>query len=138
MEKKVFKTVEEVADYFNENFDFDEGDIYEDLDKVKVEGYETEINRPYTDTEFTDILAYFVPENGKGEVKYLWNDDMDNEEAFLAKTIKNKEIGEQLSKYGQYISSNYDGYIDFETWLLNSGVDLIDYDVFMEFQRFIR
>lgn len=133
-EKKIFKTVEEVADYLqNKCLDTD---CEKKLENIEVDGMQKYLpNGKYiirydihlgTD----EVVAIFLAEDRK---EYIWRemDDWDFREIkYEARTVDNEEIGNAIADYPQYVRDC--GCLDVSRWLLEEYCDSrlsVDYDV---------
>lgn len=120
MEKKIFKSVEELVIYINDSSWDNELEEFVYLDEydwshVEVEG----MKRLYVDFE-NDIhledcvCAIFVSDK---EIKYIWVTE-DGEGEYDVDTVDRKKLSSALREYADYIENG--GFSNFEKWFLNT------------------
>lgn len=135
MEKKNFKTVEQVAEYLDEecyylNLDTD---YEEELKNIEVDGMKKFLpnqngNEVYDiHFGFDKVVAIFATED---RIEYIWQTRDYNDYEYEARVVDNEEIGNAIAEYPQYVKES--GCIDVSGWLLEEYCDSrlsIDYEV---------
>ena len=135
MEKKNFKTVEQVAEYLDEecyylNLDTD---YEEELKNIEVDGMKkflpnqngNEVYDIYFG--FDEVVAIFATED---RIEYIWQTRDYNYFEYEARAVDNEEIANAIAEYPQYVKES--GCIDVSGWLLEEYCDSrlsIDYEV---------
>ena len=130
MEKKYFKTVQQVAEYLQSecyNLYLDT-DYEKELKDIEVEGMKKFLPEKYDiHSGFDDVVAIFATED---TIEYIWKTRDKNDFEYEARVIDNEEIGNAIAEYPQYIKDG--GCIDVSGWLMEEYCDSrlsIDYDV---------
>ena len=135
MEKKNFKTVEQVAEYLDEecyylNLDTD---YEEELKNIEVDGMSKLLpnqngNEVYDiHFGFDKVVAIFATED---RIEYIWQTRDYNDYEYEARVVDNEEIANAIAEYPQYVKES--GCIDVSGWLLEEYGDSrlsIDYEV---------
>ena len=135
MEKKNFKTVEQVAEYLDEecyylNLDTD---YEEELKNIEVDGMKKFLpnqngNEVYDiHFGFDEVVAIFATED---RIEYIWQTRDYNYFEYEARAVDNEEIANAIAEYPQYVKES--GCIDVSGWLLEEYCDSrlsIDYEV---------
>lgn len=132
MEKKYFKTVEQVAEYLNDNLDTN---CEKELENIEVEGMKKFLPQDekykYTINLGIDcVVAIFATED---KIEYIWEtSDINNFNDFKyeARTVDNEEIANAIADYPQYIKNG--GCYDVSKWIFEEYCDSrlsIDYEV---------
>lgn len=130
MEKKYFKTVEQVAEYLqNECYYLHLDTDYEkELKDIEVDGMKKFLPEKYDiHSGFDDVVAIFAKED---TIEYIWKTRDKNDFEYSARAIDNEEIANAIAEYPQYIKDG--GCIDVSGWLLEEYCDSrlsIDYEV---------
>lgn len=130
MEKKNFKTVEEVALYLQSecyNLYLDT-DYKKELEDIEVNGMKKFLPEKYDiHSGFDDVVAIFATED---TIEYIWKTRDKNDFEYEARAVDNEEIANAIAEYPQYIKDG--GCIDVSGWLLEEYCDSrlsIDYEV---------
>ena len=130
MEKKNFKTVEEVALYLQSecyNLYLDT-DYEKELKDIEVDGMKKFLPEKYDiHSGFDDVVAIFATED---TIEYIWKTRDKNDFEYKARAVDNEEIAIAIEEYPQYIKDG--GCIDVSGWLLEEYCDSrlsIDYEV---------
>lgn len=130
MEKKYFKTVQQVAEYLQSecyNLYLDT-DYEKELKDIEVDGMKKFLPEKYDiHSGFDDVVAIFATED---TIEYIWKTRDKNDFEYEARAIDNEEIANAIAEYPQYIKDG--GCIDVSGWLLEEYCDSrlsIDYEV---------
>lgn len=132
MEKKYFKTVEQVAEYLQSecyNLYLDT-DYEKELKDIEVEGMKKFLpqdGKYDIHSGFDDVVAIFATED---TIEYIWKTRDKNDFEYEARVVDNEEIANAIAEYPQYVKEN--GCIDVSGWLLEEYYDSrlsIDYEV---------
>ena len=135
MEKKNFKTVEQVAEYLDEecyylNLDTD---YEEELKNIEVDGMKKFLpnqngNEVYDiHFGFDKVVAIFATED---RIEYIWQTRDYNYFEYEARAVVNEEIANAIAEYPQYVKES--GCLDVSSWLMEEYCDSrlsIDYEV---------
>lgn len=135
MEKKIFKTVDEVAEYLNSEcyYKYLDTDCYKELENIEVEGYKKFISGEKSFNIYfglEEVCAIFATENEEDIIQYIWRSRYKNDFEYEVFKVDNKAIAELLPKYAEYISNG--GCFDISRWLLEEEAESklsFDYDV---------
>ena len=126
MEKKIFKTVEELAIYLNDYSWDNELEEFVHLDEYDWRDFEVEgMKQLYVDYE-SDIhwedcvCAIFVSDK---EIKYIWVTE-DGEGLYDVDTVDREKLSEALREYADYIENG--GFFNFEKWFLNTHYNTLN------------
>ena len=130
MEKKNFKTVQQVAEYLQSecyNIYLDT-DYKKELKDIEVDGMKKFLPEKYDiHSGFDDVVAIFATED---TIEYIWKTRDKNDFEYEARAVDNEEIANAIAEYPQYIKDG--GCIDVSGWLLEEYCDSrlsIDYEV---------
>lgn len=132
MEKKYFKTVQQVAEYLQSEcyYKYLDTDYKKELKDIEVEGMKKFLPQDGKYDiyfGFDDVVAIFATED---TIEYIWKTRDKNDFEYEARVIDNEEIGNAIAEYPQYIKDG--GCIDVSGWLLEEYCDSrlsIDYEV---------
>ena len=130
MEKKYFETVQQVADYLqNECYYLYLDKNYEDeLENIEVDGMKKFLPGKYhIHFGFDEVVAIFATED---TIEYIWKTRDKNDFEYEARVVDNEEIGNAITEYPQYVKES--GCIDVSSWLMEEYCDSrlsIDYEV---------
>ena len=135
MEKKNFKTVEQVADYLNDEcyYLYLGTDYEKELKDIEVDGMEKFLPKKYYIQRGFDneVVAIFATED---RIEYIWKTRDINDFEYIARAVDNEEIANAIAEYSQYIKDG--GCIDVLDWLMEKYCDeygdswlSIDYEV---------
>lgn len=130
MEKKYFKTVEQVAEYLQNEcyYLYLDTDYEKELKDIEVDGMKKFLPEKYDiHSGFDDVVAIFATED---TIEYIWKTRDKNDFEYEARAIDNEEIANAIAEYPQYIKDG--GCIDVSGWLLEEYCDSrlsIDYEV---------
>lgn len=135
MEKKNFKTVEQVAEYLQNEcyYKYLDTNCQKELKNIEVEGMSkllpnqngNEVYDIYFG--FDEVVAIFATED---RIEYIWQTRDYNDYEYEARVVDNEEIGNAIAEYPQYVKES--GCIDVSGWLLEEYCDSrlsIDYEV---------
>ena len=135
MEKKIFRTVDEVAEYLNSEcyYKYLDTKYHKELKNIEVDGMMkflpnqkgNEIYDIYFG--FDEVVAIFATED---RIEYIWQTRDFNDYEYEARVVDNEEIANAIAEYPQYIKDG--GCIDVSGWLLEEYCDSrlsIDYEV---------
>lgn len=135
MEKKYFKTVEQVAEYLQNEcyYKYLDTKYHKELKNIEVDGMMkflpnqkgNEIYDIYFG--FDEVVAIFATED---RIEYIWQTRDFNYYEYEARVVDNEEIANAIAEYPQYIKDG--GCIDVSGWLLEEYCDSrlsIDYEV---------
>ena len=135
MEKKNFKTVEQVAEYLNDECYYLhlDKDYEEELNNIEVDGMSkflpnqkgNEVYDIYSG--FDDVVAIFATED---RIEYIWQTRDNNYYKYEARVVDNEEIANAIAEYPQYVKES--GCLDVSSWLMEEYCDSrlsIDYEV---------
>ena len=131
MKKKNFKTVEQVADYLDEECYYLYLDKYyeDELKDIEVDGMKKflpgkyHIQRRFDD----DVVAIFTT---KDTIEYIWKMRDVNDFEYIARVVDKEEIANAIAEYSQYIKNG--GYLDISSWLkakYGDSILSVDYSV---------
>lgn len=135
MEKKNFKTVQQVALYLHSecyNLYLDT-DCHKDLKNIEVEGMRKFLpnqngNEMYDIYfGFDEVVAIFATED---RIEYIWKTRDKNDFEYEARVVDNEEIANAIAEYPQYVKDG--GCLDVSRWLMEEYCDSrlsIDYEV---------
>lgn len=130
MEKKYFKTVQQVAEYLQSecyNLYLDT-DYEKELKDIEVDGMKKFLPEKYDiQSGFDEVVAIFATED---TIEYIWKTRDKNDFEYEARAVDNEEIANAIAEYPQYIKDG--GCIDVSGWLLEEYCDSrlsIDYEV---------
>ena len=130
MEKKYFKTVEQVAEYLQREcyYLYLDTDCHKELKDIEVEGMKKFLPEKYhIQSGFDNVVAIFATED---TIEYIWKTRDKNDFEYIARAVDNEEIANAIAEYPQYIKDG--GCIDVSGWLLEEYCDSrlpIDYEV---------
>lgn len=130
MEKKNFKTVEQVADYLQSECynPYLDTDYKKELKDIEVDGMKKFLPEKYDiHSGFDDVVAIFATED---TIEYIWKTRDKNDFEYEARAVDNEEIANAIAEYPQYIKDG--GCIDVSGWLLEEYCDSrlsVDYEV---------
>ena len=135
MEKKNFKTVEQVAEYLQNEcyYKYLDTDCHKELNNIEVDGMSKFLpnqkgNKVYDIySGFDEVVAIFATED---RIEYIWQTRDINDFEYEARVVDNEEIGNAIAEYPQYVKDG--GCIDVSGWLLEEYCDSrlsIDYEV---------
>ena len=130
MEKKNFKTVEQVAEYLNDEcyYLYLDTDYKKELKDIEVDGMKKFLPEKYDiHSGFDDVVAIFATED---TIEYIWKTRDINDFEYIARVVDNEEIANAIAEYPQYIKDG--GCIDVSGWLLEEYCDSrlsVDYEV---------
>ena len=140
MEKKIFKTVDEVAEYLQKvcYSAYLETDCHKELENIDVVGMrkllpEENGNEMY-DIEFglDKVVAIFATEN---RIEYIWKTSKKlNYFEYEVRVVDNEEIGNAIAEYPEYVKNG--GWQDVSIWLMEEFCDIklsFDYEVMTTF-----
>ena len=135
MEKKYFETVEQVAEYLQNEcyYKYLDTDCHKELKNIEVEGMSkflpnqkgNEVYDIYFG--FDEVVAIFATED---RIEYIWQTRDHNYYEYEARVVDNEEIGNAIAEYPQYVKES--GCIDVSSWLMEEYCDSrlsIDYEV---------
>ena len=135
MEKKNFSTVDEVADYLNDEcyYKYLDTDCYKELENIEVNGMSkflpnqkgNEVYDIYFG--FDEVVAIFATED---RIEYIWKMRDVNDFEYIARVVDNEEIANAIAEYPQYVKES--GCLDVSSWLMEEYCDSrlsIDYEV---------
>ena len=140
MEKKNFETVQQVADYLDDEcyYLYLDTDYEEELKDIEVNGMkkflpeEYHIKRGFDD----DVVAIFATED---TIEYIWKTRDVNDFEYEARAVDKEEITNAIAEYSQYIKDG--GCIDVSEWLLEKYCDnrlSVDYEVLTTIGRIMK
>ena len=131
MEKKYFKTVEQVEEYLNDEcyYLYLDTDYKEELKDIEVDGMKKFLPEKYRiERGFDDeVVAIFATED---TIEYIWKMRDVNDFEYIARVVDKEEIANAIVEYSQYIKDG--GCIDVSGWLLDEYGDSrfsVDYEV---------
>lgn len=135
MEKKYFETVEQVAEYLQNEcyYKYLDTDCHKELKNIEVEGMSkflpnqkgNEVYDIYFG--FDEVVAIFATGD---RIEYIWKTREKNDFEYEARVVDNEEIGNAIAEYPQYVKES--GCIDVSSWLMEEYCDSrlsIDYEV---------
>lgn len=135
MEKKYFKTVQQVAEYLQNEcyYKYLDTNCHKELKNIEVDGMMKFLpnqkgNEMYDIYfGFDEVVAIFATED---TIEYIWQTRDSNYFEYEARVVDNEEIANAIAEYPQYIKDG--GCIDVSGWLLEEYCDSrlsIDYEV---------
>ena len=136
MEKKIFSTVDEVAEYLNSEcyYKYLDTDCYKELENIEVEGYKkfTSGKKYYEKSfeiyfGFDEVVAIFATED---TIEYIWKTRDKNDFEYEARVVDKEEIANAIAEYPQYVKES--GCLDVSSWLMEEYCDSrlsVDYEV---------
>ena len=135
MEKKNFKTVEQVAEYLQREcyYLYLDKDYEEELKDIEVNGMmkllpnQNGKEKYDIHSGFDEVVAIFATED---TIEYIWKTRDKNDFEYEARAVDNEEIANAIAEYPQYIKDG--GCIDVSGWLLEEYCDSrlsVDYEV---------
>lgn len=135
MEKKNFETVQQVAEYLNDECYYLhlDKDYEEELKNIEVDGMKKFLpnqngNEVYDiHFGFDKVVAIFATED---RIEYIWQTRDYNYFEYEARAVDNEEIGNAIAEYPQYVKES--GCLDVSSWLMEEYCDSrlsIDYEV---------
>lgn len=130
MEKKIFETVEEVAEYLQNKCSAYSQKFVTELKKIEVDGMEKllpQIQNYNIYSGFDKVVAIFATED---RIEYIWQTYNNNKYKYEARVVNNEEIANAIAQYPHYIKEG--GCFDVSTWLFKEYCDSplsIDYEV---------
>ena len=135
MEKKYFETVQQVAEYLQNEccYKYLDTDCHKELKNIEVEGMSkflpnqkgNEVYDIYFG--FDEVVAIFATED---RIEYIWQTRDHNYYEYEARVVDNEEIGNAIAEYPKYVKES--GCIDVSSWLMEEYCDSrlsIDYEV---------
>ena len=130
MEKKNFETVEQVAEYLNDEcyYLYLDTDYKKELKDIEVDGMKKFLPEKYDiQSGFDDVVAIFATED---TIEYIWKIRDYNDFEYEARVVDNEEIANAIAEYPQYVKES--GCLDVSEWLLEEYCDSrlsVDYEV---------
>ena len=135
MEKKNFKTVEQVAEYLQNECDYKylDKDYEEELNNIEVDGMmkllpnQNGKEKYDIHSGFDEVVAIFATED---TIEYIWKTRDKNDFEYEARAVDNEEIANAIAEYPQYVKES--GCLDVSSWLMEEYCDSrlsIDYEV---------
>ena len=141
MEKKIFSTVDEVAEYLNSEcyYKYLDTDCYKELKNIEVDGMSkflpnqngNEVYDIYFG--FDNVVAIFATED---RIEYIWQTRDKNNFEYEARAVDNEEIANVIVEYPKYVKES--GCLDVSSWLMEEYCDSrlsIDYEVMTTIAR---
>ena len=136
MEKKNFETVQQVAEYLQDEcyYLYLDKDYEEELKDIEVDGMKKFLPEKYhIHSGFDEVVAIFATED---TIEYIWKTRDKNDFEYEARAVDNEEIANAIAEYPQYIKDG--GCIDVSGWLLEEYCDSrlsVDYEVMTTISR---
>ena len=131
MEKKNFETVEQVADYLDDEcyYLYLDKDYEKELKDIEVDGMKKFLPEKYHIQRGLDneVVAIFATED---TIEYIWKIRDVNDFEYIARAVDKEAIANAIAEYSQYIKDG--GCIDVLGWLSEKYCDsilLVDYSV---------
>ena len=136
VEKRNFKTVQQVADYLQSEcyYKYLDTDCHKELKNIEVDGMKKFLPEKYDiHSGFDDVVAIFATED---TIEYIWKTRDKNDFEYIARVVDNEELANAIAEYPQYIKDG--GCIDVSGWLMEEYYDSrlsIDYEVLTTIAR---
>lgn len=132
MEKKNFKTVEQVAEYlqsecYNLYLDTDYENELKDIEVNGMKKFLPQDGKYEIYSGFDDVVAIFATED---TIHYILKTRDKNDFEYEARAVDNEEIANAIAEYPQYVKDG--GCLDVSRWLFEEYCDSrlsIDYEV---------
>ena len=135
MEKKNFKTVQQVAEYLQNEcyYLYLDTDCHKELNNIEVDGMSKFLpnqkgNEVYDiHFGFDEVVAIFATED---RIEYIWQTRDKNDFEYEARVVDKEEIANAIAEYPQYVKES--GCLDVSSWLMEEYCDSrlsVDYEV---------